>query len=174
MTDDSSPRKKSKIPRIIGGLVGILLVAGVGTFFYLSLACPCERTPGAFLFGEPVTEQVVDWYFVNDVPLCQIQIWAGIRPHSVNLNCMSSPRGSVCDTKYWASHVSEGEEGRLRLDGVVYPVTLNRVMDKSVLNRAWDARVAKLQVHGGPGNPTPPPDAKRNDRWWSFQLVSTL
>jgi hypothetical protein len=180
MIDDLSPRRKSKIPMIIGGLTGTLLVAGIGAFLYFSLICPCERTPGAYLYGEVATEEVVDWYFVNEVPLCQIQIWAGIRPHSVNLNCMSSPQGelflscSVCDTKYWAGQVADGEEGRLRLNGVVYPVTFNRVRDASILNRAWAARVAKLQVHGGPGNPAPPPDSRRNDRWWSFQLVSSI
>jgi len=120
---------------------------------------------------------VTDWRFVNDVPLCQIQIYAGVIPHAVNLNCMATPEGelflscSTCSTKYWASHVGPDEPGRLRLNGQVYPVVLNRVQDEAVLDRAWAARVKKLQVHGGtPYNPVPPPDAMRPQGWWSFQL----
>jgi hypothetical protein len=97
----------------------------------------------------------------------------------VNLNCMATPEGelflscSVCSTKYWASQVGQNEPGRLRLNGRVYPVVLNRVQDEVVLDRAWAARVKKLQVHGEPPyNPAPPPDAKRPESWWTFQLRS--
>ena len=104
---------------------------------------------------------MTDWSFVNDIPLCQIQIYAGVIPHAVNLNCMATPEGelflscSVCSTKSWASHVGQNEPGRLRLNGRVYPVVLNRVQDEAVLDRAWAARVKKLQVHGEA--PTIPP-----------------
>ena len=80
----------------------------------------------------------------------------------------------MCDLKYWASKVGTDEPGRLRLNGIVYPVVFNRVMDPNELDQAWAARVAKLQVHGGPGNPAPPPDAVRGERWWSFNLVSAI
>ena len=70
--------------------------------------------------------------------------------------------------------MGEDESGRLKLNGIVYPVIFNRVLDPAELDRAWAARVAKLQVHGGPGNPAPPPNAPRADRWWSFNLVSAI
>jgi hypothetical protein len=131
------------------------------------------------LLGEVHQPPVTDWSFANDVPLCQIQISAGWRPHAVNLNCMATPDGalflscSVCSTKYWAAHVAPNDRARLRLNGVVYPVVLNRVIDPDVLDRAWAARVKKLQVHGGGEyNPARPPDAKRPDGWWSFQVRS--
>jgi hypothetical protein len=55
----------------------------------------------------------------------------------------------------------------------VYPVVLNRVTDEAVLDRAWAARVKKLQVHGEPPyNPAPPPDAKRPGEWGTFHLRS--
>ena len=81
---------------------------------------------------------------------------------------------SVCDTKYWASKVGPDAQGRLRLDGKVYPVTINRVLDPAELDRAWAARIAKLQSVAGPGNPASPEDARRDDRWWSFNLVSAI
>jgi hypothetical protein len=164
---------------IVAAIAAVAVVAAVGFYIYSSV-CPCERTPGGFLLGERSEQAISDWSFVNDVPLCQIQVWAGIRPHSVNLNCMATAEGklylscSFCDSKYWASKVGTDENGRIKLNGIVYPVVFNRVMDPDELDRAWAARVAKLQVHGGPGNPAPPPDAQRADRWWSFNLVSAI
>jgi hypothetical protein len=164
---------------IVAAIAAVAVVAAVGFYIYSSV-CPCERTPGGFLLGERSEQAISDWSFVNDVPLCQIQVWAGIRPHSVNLNCMATAEGklylscSFCDSKYWASKVGTDENGRIKLNGIVYPVVFNRVMDPDELDRAWAARAAKLQVHGGPGNPAPPPDAQRADRWWSFNLVSAI
>ena len=97
----------------------------------------------------------------------------------MNLNCMATPTGElylsrlVCDTKYWASHVEKDEKRRLRIDGKVYPVTLNRVMEESRLDRAWRARVLKLQAFGEPPyNPAPATDAQRPERSWSFAVTS--
>jgi hypothetical protein len=162
------------------GLVALLLVlaGGVGVW---TTTCPCNRVPGFMLLGEMQTAPVTDWSFANDVPLCQIQITAGVIPHAINLNCMATPEGELflscsgCADKYWSSHVGANERGRLRLNGRVYPVVFNRVQDDAVLDRAWAARVKKLQVQGGgPYNPVPPPDAKRPPTWWSFQLRSAV
>ena len=169
----------SKLKLIIGGsLAGLLAIVVIGFLIY-SAVCPCERTPGGFLFGEAADGPVESWTFANDVPLCQLQIYAGIRPHSINLNCMSTPEGelylscSVCDRKYWASKVEANEPGVMRLDGTTYPVLLNRVQDPAALDRAWQARVDKLQTFGGaPVNPRPDADAQRPDHWWSFRVES--
>jgi len=180
MTEEQAIQGTSKIRLIIGALLAALLVAAAIGFLIYSSICPCERTPGGFLMGDRVGEPVTDWSFVNDIPLCQVQIYAGIRPHSVNLNCMATPAGemylscSVCDQKYWASKVGGDETGVMRLNGTVYPVTVTRVTDSASLDRAWRARVTKLQIHGAPGNPAPPPDAQRGDRWWSFRVVSAI
>lgn len=166
-----------KIGLGLGALV-LLLIVGVAVW---TTTCPCDRTPGFMLLGDVQEAPVADWSFVNDVPLCQIQVYAGIIPHAINLNCMATPEGelflscSVCDTKYWPSMVGENESGRLRLNDRVYPVVVNRIQDEAILERAWAARVKKLQVHGGgPFNPAPPPDAKRPPNWWTFQLRSAL
>ena len=154
----------------------ILLALG---FTLYSAICPCERTPGGFLFGTLSTEPVNDWNFANSEPLCQLQIYAGIRPHSINLNCMSTPQGelflscSVCTQKYWAKQVQTNEPARLRLDGVVYPVILNRETDPARMDTAWSSRVIKLQTFGGGAiNPTPEATAPRPEHWWTFHVAS--
>jgi hypothetical protein len=163
----------------LGRALVILVIVAAGGVAVWTATCPCDRTPGFVLLGDVQEKPVTDWGFANDVHLCQIQIYAGWRPHAVNLNCMATPEGelflscSTCDRKYWAAQVGANEPARLRLNGAIYPVVLNRVSDPTVLDRAWAARVKKLQVHGeGPVNPAPSPDAKRPDGWWSFQVRS--
>lgn len=178
--EQSLPASNNKSRTILIAASGTLLVALIAGFLIYSSICPCERTPGGLLFGDSAPEPVNDWSFANEVELCQLQIWAGIRPHSINLNCMSTPQGelylscSVCDTKYWAARVGENESGVMRLNGIVYPVTLNRETNAASMDQAWAARVLKLQSQGGPGNPAPPADAQRGDRWWTFRVVSAI
>jgi hypothetical protein len=155
-----------------------LAVIGLVVWSYV---CPCDRSPGFVLFGESVTEPVEDWSFANDVPLCQLQVWAGFRPHSVNLNCMATAEGelflscSVCSSKYWARQVGEPELGVLKLGDKTYRISLNREETSERLDKAWRARVFKLQTHGGgPYNPTPALDAERPGHWWSFHVTSRI
>lgn len=178
MTEAEAASGNSKLKIIIGGSLAGLLAIGIVGFLIYSSVCPCERTPGGFLFGESADGPITDWSFANNVPLCQLQIYDGIRPHSVNLNCMAAPGGemylscSVCDRKYWASKVGDNERGVMRLNGVVYPILLNRIHDPTTMDRAWRARVAKLQTFGGgPNNPRPDPNAQRPDHWWTFQVT---
>ncbi len=166
---------KQIMVRIVLILV-IVIAAGVGVW---STACPCNNIPGFVLLGAVRTEPVTDWSFVNDVPVCQIQVNTTLGPHSINLNCMATNDGqlflscSVATRKYWCQQVGRDQPARLRLNGVVYPVVLNRVTDQMTLERVWAARITKLQVYGGTKyNPKPPPNAKRPDSWWSFQVRS--
>lgn len=180
MTDaETLPETTSNSRNKLIAAGGILVVALVSGFLVYSSICPCDRTPGGFLFGEQADETVSDWSFANDVPLCQLQIWAGIRPHAINLNCMSTPEGELylscsrCTSKYWADKVEENESGVIRMNGVVYPVVINRETDSAAMDRSWAARVAKLQTYGGGQyNPKPAPDAPRPDHWWTFRIVS--
>jgi len=180
MTDSENSAGGSKIRLILGSLLGVLAAGGVVGFIIFSSICPCEGTPGGFLFGDRTDEVVTDWSFANQVELCQIQIWAGVRPHAVNLNCMSTPDGklylscSVCDTKYWAGKVEPNESGRLRLDGVVHPVVFNRITDPAEMDRAWRARDLKLNTMIQNPVGAPQPGAPRADRWWTFNVVSSL
>lgn len=159
-----------------GKLAGIgVAVAVLAAFGYWTTVCPCDRTPGFYLFGETGDESVSDWTFANDVELCTLQVQAGWRPHAINLNCMAAADGhlylscSICDAKFWASNVETDEPARLRLDGVVYPVKLNRVTDEVSLDLSWAARITKLRSISG--NP-PPADAPRPYRWWTFRVES--
>ena len=68
---------------------------------------------------------------------------------------------SQCDGKRWSSAALDDNRARIRLDGTVYPVTATRVTDADELDRAWAARVQKLQHVSSPINPAPPPDAPR-------------
>ena len=86
MTQEAPNSSPSYTGLVVGGLLISLCVFAVAGFILYSSICPCDRTPGGFLFGERVEAPVSDWSFANEVPLCQIQIWAGIRPHSINLN----------------------------------------------------------------------------------------
>jgi hypothetical protein len=178
-TEQATARRRLSVKKLVIGVAATLIVvaaAGVGVW---TTTCPCNRIPGFVLLGEVHQGAVNDWHFANDVPLCQIQIDAGWRPHSVNLNCMSTADGrlflscSVATTKYWCQKVGNDHPGRLRLNGIVYPVVLNRVTDPAMLDEVWSARVKKLQVHGGgPYNAKPAPDAKRPATWWSFEVRS--
>ena len=178
MNDSQAISRSARLKWIIGGSLGGLLAVAVVGFFIYSSVCPCDRTPGGFLLGEAAAGPVSDWSFANDVPLCQLQIYAGIRPHSVNLNCFATPEGemylscSVCDSKYWASKVEANESSVMKLDGITYPVVLNRVQDPARMDHAWAARVIKLQTHGGgPFNPIPDLDAVRPDHWWTYHVT---
>jgi hypothetical protein len=180
MAETPVTRKTAPTKKILFGLVALLVVLAGGVAVWTT-TCPCNQTPGFMLLGDVQNAPVTDWSFVNDIPLCQIQVWAGPMPHAVNLNCMATPDGelflscSVCDRKFWARQVGEDEHGRLRVSGKVYPVVFSRVNDEAVLDRAWAARVKKLQVYGEPPyNPTPPPDAKRPAGWATFHLHSDV
>ena len=133
MSESVAEQHSSNHKWIIGVSLASALAAGIVGFLIYSAVCPCERTPGGFLFGAAADGPLDDWSFANEVPLCQLQIYAGIRPHSINLNCMATPAGelylscSVCEQKYWAARVDANESAVMRLDGVTYPVVLNRV-----------------------------------------------
>ncbi len=148
---------------VLAVLGTVAVTAAVTYFFY----CPCQRYPGGWLLGTEVTEPVSDWSFANQVPLCQIQVGEWL-PHSVNLNCMSS-RGNLylscarCEGKRWSTYALASPNGRIRLNGTVYPVSLTRVEDPQVLDEAWRARAEKAGR-----KPTRP----RSEDWWSFSVKS--
>ncbi|MFM1896063.1 MAG: hypothetical protein RLZZ385_1137 [Pseudomonadota bacterium] len=166
-----------------GGVFAVVLLLGIGFFVYSSV-CPCATVPGALLLGERVDTPVTDWNTTsaNQEDLCQLQVWAGIRPHSINLNCMATPQGelflscSVCATKYWAAQVEANEPAVLRLGERIYPVYLNRETDPVAMERSFRARVLKLQTTdlATMVGPRPDPDEQRPDHWWTFRVTSRI
>jgi hypothetical protein len=179
----ATTRKAISTRNILIGLTALLIVTAGGVAVWTT-TCPCDRMPGLVLFGELEEKPVTDWSFANDVPLCALQVYVwGFIPHALNLNCMATPEGelflscSQCEPKRWSSAVVQNEPApaRMRLNGRLYPVVLNRVRDEAKLDYIWAARIKKLQVHGGvPYNPRPSPDAKRPAGWWSFQVRSAV
>ena len=161
-----------------GVVLMALVVAPVTAFLYWFLACPCGGTPGGYLLGAEAEASVDDWSFANDVTLCQIQVSAGLLPHSVNLNCMSTTAGRLylscgqCDEKQWPNAARNNGAGRLRLNETVYPVTLTQVMDPAELDSAWDARATKLNALSSPATTPPQPGTPRPDDWGTFRVVS--
>lgn len=157
--------------------VALVVVLG-GAFLAWSATCPCERTPGAWLFGTVQDEAVSDWRFANQVTLCQIQIRTGLLPHSINLNCFATSGGDLylscsnCGTKRWSGIAQNDGWARLRLDGDVYPVMLTRIQDPEEMDGAWSARLDKLNSLEAPANPPAPIGTPRPDHWWTFRVVS--
>lgn len=182
MTADEALVPTNKLKIWVGGGALALLASGVIGFLIFSSICPCTLTPGGLLFGEKINTPVTDWNTTtaNQENLCQLQIWAGVRPHSINLNCMATPQGelflscSVCDRKYWAARVEADEPATLRLGNLVYPVTLNRETDPVVMDRSFRARVLKLQYTDLETmvTPRPPSDQQRFEGWWTFRVTS--
>ena len=180
--NEEAPAKSRLLRMWMGGGLLTVVLLGVSGFIIFSTICPCTTMPGGYLFGETVQEPVADWNntTANQENLCQLQIWAGIRPHSINLNCMATPQGelflscSVCDRKYWAARVDQDEEAVLRLGERNYPVHVNRETDPATMDRAFRARVNKLQYTDIETmvTPRPPLDQERFDHWWTFRVSS--
>ncbi len=153
--------------KIVGIVIGLVVIS-VGVWV---AQCPCERSPGAWVFGNVVDETVADWSFANDAGLCQLEV-SGFIPHSINLNCMAD-RSELfvscarCDGKRWSTVAMKTPYGRIKILDSVYPVKMMRVLDDATLDRAWRARANKRR---GRSTATLPPP--RPSHWWSFQLES--
>ena len=77
-------------------VAALVLIPAIGTSYW-ALACPCDRMPGLYLRGVEASEPVTDWSFANEVPLCQVQVDAGLLSHALNLNCMATSDGNGAD-----------------------------------------------------------------------------
>ena len=155
------------MPKTVSIFIGLALICTAGWV----TQCPCDRSPGAWLFGEIVEDSVEDWSFANQVGLCQLEV-TGVIPHSVNLNCMADESElfiscARCDGKYWSTRAMESPHGRIKILDSVYPVKMIRVLDNATLDRAWRARANKRRGRS-PENSVPP----RPSHWWSFRLES--
>ena len=140
MTDEAARGQHGKqLQRALLSAAAIVVVVLVGGFLAWSAACPCDYTPGGWLFGDEREEPVNDWTFANQVALCQIQVRVGLLPHAINLNCFATRGGDLylscsnCDGKRWSGVAANDGWARLRLDGTVYPVMLTRVLDPGEL-----------------------------------------
>ena len=89
MAETPLTRGTTRTRKILLGLVALVIVLATGVGVWTT-TCPCNQTPGFMLLRDVQQTPVTDWRLVNDIPLCQIQVYAGIMPHAVNLNCMAT------------------------------------------------------------------------------------
>ena len=68
--------------------IATILILAASATVYVNV-CPCVLVPGLWLSGERINSPIEDWSFANEVGLCQVEVRSW-RPHSVNLNCMST------------------------------------------------------------------------------------
>ena len=174
-----SPRRSPK--RILTIVLGVALLAGLFFAGRWYLTCPCDTMPGAVLWGDVVEEPVADWTFANNVELCQVQVQGALLSQANNLNCMATPDGtlylscSTCEPKRWSRLARANPNGRVRLDGLVYPVTLTHVTDPAEADRSWNARLAKLENSTVLGAGTPVGTPRPSDaQWWTFRVESRV
>ncbi len=73
MTVEQAATRKRRSRTILLGLAALVIVAAGGIAVWTT-TCPCNRMPGLMLLGDVQETPVTDWSFVNDIPLCQIQI----------------------------------------------------------------------------------------------------
>ena len=146
--------------------IATILILAASATVYVNV-CPCVLVPGLWLRGERVNSPMEDWSFAKEVRLCQVEVRAW-RPHSVNLNCMSTGPElfiscSNCADKSWSKTALEHPRGLIRIDDRLYPVHFERVLDPARLDLAWRTRAMKLNREGA-----------RPEHWWSFQLTSAV
>ena len=130
-----SPATRRRRPILLLVLVtlGVVLLGGTS---YWAVACPCDRTPGLYLRGTEATAPVTDWSFANQIPLCQIQVDAGLLPHALNLNCWSTSTGELylscarCEGKRWSTPPSRTTRHDCDSTTRCTRSTLTRVVDR--------------------------------------------
>lgn len=128
---------------VIGGMSISLVVFALAGFILYSSVCPCANAPGGFLFGERVPEPLRNWEFVNEAPLCQVQVWRSWRPYSVHMACMAASDGRMflscldCDNDPALLQVAQTREALLRHNGRVYSVLLQPVGQQADRVLAW-------------------------------------
>ncbi len=136
------------------------LIMGVG---------PCARVPGGVLNGPAAGAPVKDWSSLEeDLGLCAIESRPAF-PHSVTVACWhDGPDLYVgcmsCDGKLWSGYISSDPRARIEIADAVYPVEMNRIVDRDRMRGPWEARWAMF----GREAPAPPiPES-----YWLWRLSS--
>lgn len=134
---------------------------------------PEDVTPGLWLSGEVVAENVDDWTFTDEVQeiFIETQTWYVV-PHSTTIWCVAmdgvlyigsygSENGS--DKKRWEDNIARNPQARLRILDKLYDVTVNTVSDRSTVV-ALDLRYRdKYDMHEVFGEDVP--------AWWYYQVT---
>lgn len=126
------------------------------------------RVPGGVLSGEVVGGRITDWSFVAEAGLCQVEVRPEF-PHSVTVNCFNDGKDLYvgcmsCEGKTWSSYVSSDPRARIKIGEEIYPVHMDRVMDKRAMWAPWVSRWKKTR--GTDDVPEIP------DSYWLYHLTS--
>lgn len=144
-----------RVIQIIGGLLLLVVLALVGTWFGARFADgPIAIFPGGPLrTGSVLAEPVRDWSFATDVREIELElasqarsrtVWIGVHDAQAYIPAsLSFPPG-----KTWHYEARENGAAMLRIEGQRYPVTLTWVDDEA--EQAAVGEVMRAKYTGGP------------------------
>lgn len=115
----------------------------------VATACqPEDETPGLWLRGETVRQEISDWSFSDAIEEVFIETrpWYGI-PHSTTIWCVALDGGLYIGSygeqkKVWERNLERNQDARLSITGRIYDVTLAPVTDGDRI-QALDAAYAR-------------------------------
>lgn len=147
------------------------LVSLVGLALFLT-ACPIGPFAGGRLSGDVHSGGVADWAFVEDVETCQLETNPD-DPHSVNTWCLGWEGDLYVPTSMilgptdpserdWVVNVQSDPAVRVRVEGVVYELEAERVMDDEVYGAVLAALEEKYDAD--------PADREAEREIWLFRL----
>lgn len=96
-------------------------------------AGPCAIIPGGALDGEVASPPSAGWSFLGDSAACDIEVRPA-DPHSIRATCLQHDgrlyvRSISAARKNWPSLAMQQPEVRVRIEGLVYPLRANRILD---------------------------------------------
>lgn len=118
--------------------------------FALGCGGPLAVFPGGALSGKVASEPVLDWSHVESGAYALETRPSD--PYSVNVNVFSKGGALYVDPapeRRWAQHMAEDPDVRLRIDGLVYPLTAIRVDDPVALGFEAERTVYRLDPRAG-------------------------
>lgn len=122
---------------------------------------PSDARPGLWLSGETAAVPA-DWSFSDAHPEIALELHApyGL-PHSVTIWCASQGgrlyvAARSPESKRWPGWADRRPEVRLRIDGKLYDVRLERAEDPAEIEHVRRAYAAKYQLQDPPAPESPP------------------
>lgn len=145
-----------------------LWVLGIATSAYLFGCEPSDERPGLWLSGVIAGQHAEDWSFTDDVEeiFVETQTWYLI-PHATTIWCVALDGelyiGSYGEArKYWEKNVAREPEARVSIDGRIYEVRVDPVIDPDIVARLDEALNRKYDMEEVFGDEDPP--------WWFYRL----
>ena len=169
------------ILKILGGLIGLLLLFVVGTFVVARFHDgPMDGgfaivSGGPFASGEMHTGAEPDWSFLKDYPTVEFQLLDPERSRTTFVmehgNRIFIPSGYMNSLlgklwKHWPMEAEQDGRAILRVDGRLYERQLVRITEGEIL----DGVLSELGRKYGEGEPAPLSMVTSNDLW-IFELA---